>query len=98
MAPKVNVDDIATLYNFPDYKNVGDHYGAFADKYEDIMNAIEFYDARFVAELCATLPQLSHLKNNENAIILDLCCGTGNSSEELRKVGFLPTYGVDASK
>ena len=98
MAPTVSMDDIATLYNFPDYKNVGDHYGAFADKYTEIMSAIEFHDARFVAELCAALPQLAHLKNNEDAVILDLGCGTGNSSEELRKAGFILTYGVDASK
>ena len=94
---EIKFDDISVLYNFPHYKGVGDHYGAYAHKYMEIMKQIEFVDARLVAEYCKSLPQLAYLVGNKDAVVLDVACGTGDSGNELIKQGFIPTYGIDAS-
>ena len=92
------MDDVSTLYHFPDYKNVGEHYGAYAKKYDKIMNEIEFFEAQWLSEQCQLLPELKHMIGNQEAILLDVACGTGNSGKELIKRGFIPTYGLDASR
>ena len=62
------------------------------------MAEIECVDDKLVSEYAANLPELAHLRGNDQAVILDVACGTGLSAQKLKENGFKCTFGIDASQ
>ena len=76
---------------------VTSRYNAFSEKYNDIMDHINFIEADRVPKMIAETEELKHLVNNDNIETLDYGCGTGRSGLGMKKYGLKPTHGVDGS-
>ncbi|XP_058270803.1 methyltransferase-like protein 27 [Hemibagrus wyckioides] len=69
-------------------------YNSWAESYEEDVAMLE-YRAPFLAAECIA----SHFtREKERAVILDVACGTGLVSRNLKKMGFCHFVGVDGSE
>ncbi|XP_067863889.1 methyltransferase-like protein 27 [Heptranchias perlo] len=69
-------------------------YNIWAEKYEKEIATVKYRAPRFAAEALA----LVYPKERDNALVLDVACGTGMVAEQLQILGFKNFHGIDGSE
>ncbi|XP_038676195.1 methyltransferase-like protein 27 isoform X2 [Scyliorhinus canicula] len=90
----ISIRNLLTVYNInqPDKKIT--FYNTWAKRYEKDLAVINYQAHVFAAEvLDPVFP-----KERDNALVLDVACGTGGVAEQLKKLGFKNFHGIDGSE
>ena len=74
-------------------KKMENYYDKWAEKYDEIYE----YSSSYESNQYAAQKLVKYIKDKENAVLLELPCGTGMTGEVVRKAGFCNIDGTDLS-
>ena len=75
------------------FKKMESSYDKWAEKYDEILECSSAYESNQYA----AQKLLKYIKDKENAILLEVPCGTGMTGEVVQKAGFCNIDGTDLS-
>ncbi|XP_038676716.1 methyltransferase-like protein 27 isoform X1 [Scyliorhinus canicula] len=86
--------NLITLYGKMEVEEQVNFYDSWAQDYEQHMSVMDYQAPRFGVETVDSV----YLGDRENALVLDVPCGTGLVADGLQKLGFKNFHGIDGSE
>ncbi|XP_072335938.1 methyltransferase-like protein 27 isoform X1 [Scyliorhinus torazame] len=86
--------NLITLYGKMEVEEQVNFYDSWADDYEQHISVMGYQAPRFGVETVDSV----YLGDRENALVLDVPCGTGLVADGLQKLGFKNFHGIDGSE
>ncbi|GCC18289.1 hypothetical protein chiPu_0017878 [Chiloscyllium punctatum] len=89
-----SIQNIRTVYSIKNPEEKVKFYNTWATRYEKDLALINYQAHTFAAEILDPV----FPKKREDALVLDIACGTGGVAEQLQKRGFRNFHGIDGSE
>ncbi|XP_060701242.1 methyltransferase-like protein 27 [Hemiscyllium ocellatum] len=89
-----SIQNIRTVYSIKNPEEKVKFYNTWATRYEKDLALINYQAHIFAAEILDPV----FPKKREDALVLDIACGTGGVAEQLQKRGFRNFHGIDGSE